>query len=165
MSGLFLLAQPLIIQAHRYNASASLTFAGGLSLTAQNWSKRQKKRKYKIKYSRHGWIPQVPTQLRNYRVFCSEKSHANSCYSFCSSKILLALLPPKLVEPLCQAIWHIKIHLHISLSSPLILVILPLTNEISPSPPNCSSYTLSALQCPRKQIPRLFQSEWSHSVL
>lgn len=116
MSELFLLAEPLIIQAQQYTASASLTFAGGLSLTAQNWPKRPKKER------QQAWMNPTglhSTETSHKQVFSSEKSHATSCYSFCSSKLLLALLPSKSVEPLCQAIWHIKIYLQISLSNPL----------------------------------------------
>lgn len=115
MSELFLLAKPLVIQAQQYTASTSLTFAGGLSLSAQNWPKRPKKRQ-QASMNPTGLHT---TETSQKQVFSSEKSHAAFCFSFCSSKIPLTLLPSKLAEPLGQAIWCIKIYLQISLSNPL----------------------------------------------
>lgn len=123
MSGLFLLAKPLVIQAQQYTASASLTFAGGLSLSAQNWPKRPKKKRQQASMNPTGLHTTETSQKQG---FSSEKSHAAFCFSFCSSKIPLTLLPSKLVEPLRQAIWCIKIYLQISLSNPLTPVFPPI---------------------------------------
>lgn len=131
---LFLLAEPLIIQTQQNTASVSLTCAWGLSLTVQNWLKNKKEKEKNNPTGLH------TTETSYKQDSSSEKSHAMPKAFVLASHYWLSFLPHEwkhYARPSGTSKFIFRFHYPTHWPQ----CFLPLTNKISPSPPNCSIYT------------------------